>query len=81
MINLQLVHSLFYHKMQKNSNKTKEMFIVRALEKILGDKDIKRSHHLQLKRACDLALGILLGISDFFNIAVSLEVSHLHIQL
>lgn len=51
--------------MQKNSNKTKEMFIVRALEKILGDKDIKRSHHLQLKRSCDLALGILLVISDF----------------
>ncbi|XP_053693432.1 brefeldin A-inhibited guanine nucleotide-exchange protein 1 [Sabethes cyaneus] len=38
------------------STKTKEMFIVRALEKILGDKDIKRSHHSQLKRACDTAL-------------------------
>ncbi|ETN67279.1 brefeldin a-inhibited guanine nucleotide-exchange protein [Anopheles darlingi] len=36
--------------------KTKEMFILRALEKILSDKDIKRSHHLQLKRACDVAL-------------------------
>lgn len=32
------------------------MFIVRALEKILGDKDIKRSHHSQLKKACDSAL-------------------------
>lgn len=41
------------------STKTKEMFIVRALEKILGDKDIKRSHHSQLKRACDAALGEL----------------------
>lgn len=40
-----------------NSNKTKEMFIVRALEKILADKDIKRSHHSQLKKACDTALG------------------------
>lgn len=39
------------------NSKTKEMFIVRALEKILGDKDIKRSHHSQLKRACDAALG------------------------
>ncbi|XP_055601135.1 brefeldin A-inhibited guanine nucleotide-exchange protein 1 [Uranotaenia lowii] len=38
------------------SSKTKEMFIVRALEKILSDKDIKRSHHSQLKRACDAAL-------------------------
>ncbi|GLH01180.1 Protein MON2 homolog [Gryllus bimaculatus] len=35
---------------------TKEMFIVRALEKILSDKDIKRSHHSQLKRACEVAL-------------------------
>ncbi|KXJ72238.1 hypothetical protein RP20_CCG018530 [Aedes albopictus] len=41
------------------STKTKEMFIVRALEKILSDKDIKRSHHSQLKRACDAALGEL----------------------
>lgn len=40
-----------------SSNKTKEMFIVRALEKILADKDIKRSHHSQLKKACDTALG------------------------
>ncbi|XP_058817633.1 brefeldin A-inhibited guanine nucleotide-exchange protein 1 [Topomyia yanbarensis] len=39
-----------------SSTKTKEMFIVRALEKILSDKDIKRSHHSQLKRACDAAL-------------------------
>lgn len=31
--------------------------MVRALEKILGDKDIKRSNHSQLKKACDTALG------------------------
>lgn len=37
--------------------KTKEMFIIRALEKILADKEIKRSHHSQLKRACEVALG------------------------
>lgn len=41
--------------MQNNFNKTKEMFIIRALEKILGD--IKRSHHSQLKKACEDALG------------------------
>ncbi|CAH0546224.1 unnamed protein product [Brassicogethes aeneus] len=41
--------------MQSNS-KTKEMFILRALEKILNDKEIKRSHHSQLKRACEVAL-------------------------
>ncbi|GLV42927.1 Secretory 71 [Carabus blaptoides fortunei] len=32
------------------------MFIVRALEKILADKEIRRSHHSQLKRACEVAL-------------------------
>ncbi|XP_001356246.2 brefeldin A-inhibited guanine nucleotide-exchange protein 1 [Drosophila persimilis] len=44
------------HNMQSNSTKTKEMFIVRALEKILADKDIRRSHHSQLKKSCDSAL-------------------------
>lgn len=37
----------------KNGNKT---FIERALEQILKDKDISRSHHLQLKKACESAL-------------------------
>lgn len=41
----------------QRSSKTKEMFIVRALEKILSDKDIKRSYHSQLKRSCEVALG------------------------
>lgn len=53
--------------MQNNSRKTKEMFIVRALEKILGDKDIKRSHHSQLKKACDKALGkCVIFVFDIF---------------
>lgn len=39
---------------------TKVMFITRALERILSDKDIKRSHHSQLKRACEVALGKVL---------------------
>lgn len=41
----------------QSSVKTKEMFILRALEKILNDKEIKRSNHSQLKRACEAALG------------------------
>ncbi|XP_054286220.1 brefeldin A-inhibited guanine nucleotide-exchange protein 1-like isoform X2 [Macrosteles quadrilineatus] len=40
----------------KRNSKTKEMFIVRALEKILSDKEIKRSYHSQLKKACEVAL-------------------------
>lgn len=46
-------------KMQNYPNKTKEMFIVRALEKILSDKDIKRQG--QLKKACESAITTLKG--------------------
>lgn len=35
----------------------KEMFLTRALEKILVDKEIKKSYHSQLKKACEVALG------------------------
>lgn len=49
---------IFLITMKRTSN-TKEMFIIRALEKILGDKEIKRSYHSQLKRACEVALGRL----------------------
>ncbi|XP_070194848.1 brefeldin A-inhibited guanine nucleotide-exchange protein 1-like isoform X2 [Littorina saxatilis] len=33
-----------------------KMFLTRALEKILGDKEIKKTHHSQLKKACEVAL-------------------------
>ncbi|CAF1001245.1 unnamed protein product, partial [Didymodactylos carnosus] len=33
-----------------------EMFLKRALEKILSEKDIKRTQHAQLKKACETAL-------------------------
>lgn len=33
-----------------------EMFITRALEKILADKEIKKTYHVQLKKACEGAL-------------------------
>lgn len=33
------------------------MFIVKGLEKILADKDVKRSHLAQLRKACETALG------------------------
>ncbi|KAK0168082.1 hypothetical protein PV327_001920 [Microctonus hyperodae] len=40
----------------QNNSKTREMFIVRALEKILADKDVKRSHLSQLRKSCESAL-------------------------
>ena len=33
------------------------MFLSRALEKILSDKEVKRSQHSQLRKACQVALG------------------------
>ncbi|KAL5016750.1 hypothetical protein ScPMuIL_006339 [Solemya velum] len=36
--------------------KKADMFLTRALEKILSDKEIKKTHHTQLKRACEVAL-------------------------
>lgn len=38
------------------TKKTKKTFIERALEQILCDKDITRSYHSQLKKACEAAL-------------------------
>ncbi len=52
------------------------MFLMRALEKILADKELKRSQHSQLKKACESALGntfahsiglILLSTNGFNN--------------
>uniref|UniRef100_A0A9R1SNT3 ADP-ribosylation factor guanine nucleotide-exchange factor 2 (brefeldin A-inhibited) n=2 Tax=Cyprinus carpio TaxID=7962 RepID=A0A9R1SNT3_CYPCA len=40
--------------------KTDSMFLSRALEKILADKEVKRSQHSQLRKACQVALGELL---------------------
>ncbi|XP_015595288.1 brefeldin A-inhibited guanine nucleotide-exchange protein 1 isoform X2 [Cephus cinctus] len=40
----------------QNNSKTREMFIVRALEKILADRDVKRSHLSQLRKSCEAAL-------------------------
>lgn len=33
-----------------------DMFIIKALEKILGDRDIKKSYNSQLKKACEDAM-------------------------
>ena len=42
------------------SSRTKSMFLSRALERILSDKELKRSQHSQLRKACQVALGELL---------------------
>ncbi|KTG05656.1 hypothetical protein cypCar_00000992 [Cyprinus carpio] len=41
---------------QTESLSTKSMFLSRALEKILADKEVKRSQHGQLRKACQVAL-------------------------
>lgn len=36
-----------------------DMFLVRGLEKIISDKECKKSSNSQLKKACEIALGIV----------------------
>jgi brefeldin A-inhibited guanine nucleotide-exchange protein len=47
-------------KKPKNENTSlidnNDMFLKRALEKLLNEKDIKKSQYQQLKRACETAL-------------------------
>lgn len=43
--------------LKAEDGKTKSMFLSRALEKILSDKEVKRSQHSQLRKACQVALG------------------------
>uniref|UniRef100_A0A672LHG7 ARF guanine nucleotide exchange factor 2 n=1 Tax=Sinocyclocheilus grahami TaxID=75366 RepID=A0A672LHG7_SINGR len=42
--------------LKHESLSTKSMFLSRALEKILADKEVKRSQHSQLRKACQVAL-------------------------
>ncbi|XP_037121927.1 brefeldin A-inhibited guanine nucleotide-exchange protein 2 isoform X2 [Syngnathus acus] len=42
--------------LQAENSKTKSMFLSRALEKILSDREVKRSQHSQLRKACQVAL-------------------------
>jgi brefeldin A-inhibited guanine nucleotide-exchange protein len=41
----------------REQKQLKEMFLTRALEKILSDREIKKAYHSQLKKACEVALG------------------------
>ncbi|XP_066526560.1 brefeldin A-inhibited guanine nucleotide-exchange protein 2 [Hoplias malabaricus] len=42
--------------LSSESSRTKSMFLSRALERILSDKELKRSQHSQLRKACQVAL-------------------------
>ena len=45
----------------------REMFIIKGLEKILADKEVKRSHLAQLRKACETALGKSSSSATEFN--------------
>lgn len=44
---------------REEDTRTKSMFVSRALEKILSEKEVRRPPHGQLRRACQVALGKL----------------------
>ncbi|XP_061695916.1 brefeldin A-inhibited guanine nucleotide-exchange protein 2 isoform X2 [Syngnathoides biaculeatus] len=45
-----------HQQLKAENSKTKSMFLSRALEKILSDREVKRSQHSQLRKACQVAL-------------------------
>lgn len=57
-----------------DTEKVKAMFLTRALEKILADKEIKKTYHSQLKKACEVALGwsCLFFLLHVYNTVVSI---------
>jgi brefeldin A-inhibited guanine nucleotide-exchange protein len=42
--------------MNANGIRPADMFLTRALEKMLSDKEMKKSHSSQLKKQCEFAL-------------------------
>ena len=46
---------------QGSVNKTESVFLTRALEKILHDKETKKNQHTQLRKACEEALSKILS--------------------
>ncbi|XP_077432664.1 brefeldin A-inhibited guanine nucleotide-exchange protein 2 [Vanacampus margaritifer] len=49
-------HQQQQQQLKAENSKTKSMFLSRALEKILSDREVKRSQHNQLRKACQVAL-------------------------
>ncbi len=49
----------------------KSVFLIRALERILTEKEVKRNQHLQLRKACESALSESTSCSDFRTLFVS----------
>uniref|UniRef100_A0A8C3A047 ARF guanine nucleotide exchange factor 2 n=1 Tax=Cyclopterus lumpus TaxID=8103 RepID=A0A8C3A047_CYCLU len=50
--------------MTAENSKTKSMFLSRALEKILSDKEVKRSQNSQLRKACQVLFALLVPYRD-----------------
>ena len=63
----------------------RNVFLTRALEKILADRETRRSQHAQLKKACEatlsefrpfsLSLFLSLSLSFFLSLSPSLSLS------
>ncbi|KQK83589.1 hypothetical protein AAES_58698 [Amazona aestiva] len=60
--------------------KTKNMFLTRALEKILADKEVKKAHHSQLRKACEVALGEIMDSQKNWMRKPCLLLGHLPVR-
>lgn len=50
----------------QQTKQTRSMFLTRALERILAEKELKKSHNAQLRKNCQLALGRFCFVANFF---------------
>ena len=51
----------------QGSKQTRDMFLTRALQRILEDREIKRSYNSELRLECKKTLGKLFYVVQFIN--------------
>ena len=51
----------------QGSKQTRDMFLTRALQRILEDREIKRSYNSELRQECKKTLGKLFKVEELFN--------------
>ena len=48
--------SLFHSRMSSKSSHSQNLFLTRGLEKILSERELRRSQHQELRKSCETAL-------------------------
>ena len=61
--------------MSSSPSKTEGLFLINALERILKDKEVRKSHHTHLRKTCETALsmGFVVSASVFVSCVLCLR--------